>query len=81
MNSIIAVSTLRYHVHSEKKSHSLQDATHILSDFKPGFLKLLSASTEKGSQSVLEKAYSENMAAVGEGSEDRAALRESDSQG
>lgn len=75
--SMSAVNTVRYHFHFEKKIYSLPDAVQFLRDFKPRFVKPLSANTEKGAQIVLEKAYGNILPAERDRTCDRSAPRQS----
>lgn len=72
-----AVETVWYHVYFGKRKYSLPDATSFLPEFKPTFLKLISSSTEKRPQSVLEEAYRNASSAEREGTEARTARKKS----
>lgn len=56
---MIAVDTMRYHVHFTKKSSGLHDAIHFLRVSKPRIPKLPFANNKKALHSVLETAYSD----------------------
>lgn len=80
MESLSAVGTVRYHVQFVQKGYSLSDALHFLPKFKSAFLKPFFAITEKRPKFVLGEAYSDILPAQNDGTEDRAAPRQSNSE-
>lgn len=75
-----AVDTVRYHARFLRKGYSLPDENHFLPDFKLRVLKLASACSVKGLQSVRREARSDILAAEEDGTAKRATIGQSTSQ-
>lgn len=76
MQSTNAVDTVRYRAHFMKNGRSLSDAVLFLLKFMPRYFQLLSTTTERGPQLVLEEADGNILPTQQDGTQNRAASRQ-----